>query len=153
MPTIAKQPDIEELAKWFLSKEPMTHKKLQKLCYYAVAWGYALYGRQVFIQDAFEAWIHGPVSPILYQKYKGKGWGEIERAKEAPCLPEEIVYLLESVWKTYGDKNGDELEAISHTEDPWIKARKGLSEDERGNNKIDPKIMISFYKSIYTGED
>lgn len=30
--------DLCEVAEWFLRKEPMTHKKLQKLCYYAQAW-------------------------------------------------------------------------------------------------------------------
>lgn len=150
---VNKHPDIEDLASWFLSKEPMTHKKLQKLCYYAVAWGYALYEESLFSQDTFEAWVHGPVSPVLYQKYKDNGWKEIEQVREAPNFTNEIIYLLESVWETYGDKNGDELEAISHKESPWREARKGLSEGERGSNKIDPELMTVFYKSIYTGED
>ena len=148
-----EQPSIEDLAQWFLSKAPMTHKKLQKLCYYAVAWGYALYGKQIFKDDSFEAWIHGPVSPTLYQKYKNNGWEIIKQSKKTPNFSEETTYLLESVWKTYGDKNGDELEAISHKEAPWKEARKGLAEDERGSNTISPKIMTTFYKSIYTGED
>ena len=33
---------IYEIADWFLNKGPMTQKKLQKLCYYAQAWNYAL---------------------------------------------------------------------------------------------------------------
>ena len=128
---IKEQPSIEDLAQWFLSKEPMTHKKLQKLCYYAVAWGYALYGEQIFKDDSFEAWIHGPASPTLYQKYKINGWGIIKQSKKTPNFSKKTTYLLESIWKTYGDKNGDELEAISHKEKPWKEARKGLTEDER----------------------
>lgn len=150
---VNKRLSIEDLAEWFLAKEPMTHKKLQKLCYYAVAWGYALYEKKFFEQDTFEAWIHGPVSLVLYQKYKNNGWSEIEQPQGVPVFSDEVTYLLESVWKTYGDKNGDELEAISHNESPWKEARKGLSEDERGNNEIDPRTMVTFYKSIYTGED
>lgn len=38
---------ILDIANWFLSKEPMTHKKLQKLCYYAQAWGLALYNIRI----------------------------------------------------------------------------------------------------------
>ena len=34
---------IYEVAKYFLSLDDMTHKKLQKLCYYAQAWFLALY--------------------------------------------------------------------------------------------------------------
>lgn len=154
MPAVMEsKPDIERLAKWFLAKESMSHKKLQKLCYYTVAWGYALYGKKLFRKDRFEAWIHGPVSPILYHEYKHNGWEKIKQVKKAPAFSKELLYLLESVWKTYGDKNGDELEAISHRETPWEEARKGIPEDERGHNKIKPKTMIIFYKSIYTGED
>lgn len=29
---------IFDIAGWFLEKEPMPHKRLQKLCYYALAW-------------------------------------------------------------------------------------------------------------------
>ncbi len=34
--------NIFDVADWFLSKEAMPHKKLQKLCYYYKAWGLAL---------------------------------------------------------------------------------------------------------------
>ena len=30
--------DITDVANWFLLKEDMSHKKIQKLCYYAEAW-------------------------------------------------------------------------------------------------------------------
>ena len=35
---------VFDIANWFLLKEEMTQKKLQKLCYYAQAWCYALKG-------------------------------------------------------------------------------------------------------------
>ena len=34
---------VFDIANWFLTKGQMTHKKLQKLCYYAKAWYLALY--------------------------------------------------------------------------------------------------------------
>ena len=60
---------VFDIANWFLSKEPMTQKKLQKLCYYAQAWCYALNNYRL-MDTVFEAWIHGPVSPPLYDKFK-----------------------------------------------------------------------------------
>lgn len=33
---------VFDVANWFLAHETMMHKKLQKLCYYAQAWFYAL---------------------------------------------------------------------------------------------------------------
>ena len=56
---------IFDIANWFLSKEGMTHKKLQKLCYYAQAWYLALYKNKL-IDGYFEAWVHGPVNSSLY---------------------------------------------------------------------------------------
>ena len=34
---------VMDVANWFLSQSSMTHKKLQKLCYYAQAWHCALH--------------------------------------------------------------------------------------------------------------
>ena len=39
---------IFDVAEWFLQKESCSHKKLQKLCYYAVAWSYALFDESLF---------------------------------------------------------------------------------------------------------
>ena len=67
---------VFDVASWFLSKEKMTHKKLQKLCYYAQAWSYAICPEP--ISDAkFEAWVHGPVCHELYNKYKSYGFDYI----------------------------------------------------------------------------
>lgn len=53
---------IFDIADTFLSIEPMTHKKLQKLCYYAQAWHCALENEPI-CSASFQAWIHGPVCP------------------------------------------------------------------------------------------
>lgn len=65
--------NIYEVANFFLNKEAMSHKKLQKLCYFSQAWYLANYGEPL-VPNRFEAWVHGPVSPDLYYKYKGWGW-------------------------------------------------------------------------------
>lgn len=139
---------IENVADWFLSKEPMTHKKLQKLCYYAVAWGWALMGRNVTSNGRFEAWIHGPASPTLYRKYKGHGWNDIPGVAITPKVADDLSELLEAVWVTYGAKSGNELEAISHSEKPWRAARNGLQSDELSTNEISGTAMKDFYTSI-----
>ena len=61
---------VFDIANWFLEKQSMTHKKLQKMCYYAQAWSYALKNRPIMDAE-FEAWVHGPVCRELYEKYKG----------------------------------------------------------------------------------
>lgn len=143
---------IFDVANWFLLKEAMTQKKLQKLCYYAQAWGYALKGYRLEDTD-YQAWIHGPVSPALWEKFKSFGYDTI-RIKGNCYNPfdEEDVQLLEDIWDTYGDNTGNALEALTHRELPWIEARRGYEPDERCTVVISPSTMASYYKSIYCGD-
>jgi len=142
---------IYELADWFLNKESMPHKKLQKLCYYSVAWYYALYNSDLVNDSEFQAWIHGPVSSDLYSKYRKYGWNLIEKAELKQEFIKEIEEFLEIVYNTYGDYSGHELEALTHGELPWIEARRGLSEFEPSTNPISKETMKNYYLSIYNG--
>lgn len=47
---------VVDVANWFLAHEAMTHKKLQKLCYYVQAWYYALESLQL-MNTEFQAWV------------------------------------------------------------------------------------------------
>lgn len=144
---------VFEIANWFLSKESMTQKKLQKLCYYAQAWCYALNDYRL-IDTVFEAWVHGPVSPALYDKFKSFGYNSIRLAgKYTVNIAEADIELLESVWETYGDHTGNALEALSHSEPPWIEARVGYAPNERCNVPISVESMKRYYSSIYLGGD
>lgn len=143
---------IYEIADWFLKKADMTHKKIQKLCYYAQAWGYALKGYRLIDSD-FQAWTHGPVSPALWEKFKSFRFDTISLKNKNLVIkidPEDES-LLENVWETYGDRTGNALEALSHREMPWIEARKGYAEGERCNIVISPENMKDYYRSIYIG--
>ena len=140
---------IYDLANWFLHKSSMPHKKLQKLCYYAVAWHYALYNSILVNDDEFEAWVHGPVSPTLWFEYKDYGWAPIPRFDEKPALDIDTEDFLQIVYNTYGEFSGHQLEGMTHNEDPWKEARKGLDEYEPSNTPIDPEIMKRYYQYIY----
>lgn len=154
------KPNIHDLSAWFLDKEVMSQKKLQKLCYYAVAWGYTLLDKPIVKNPEFEAWVHGPVSKPLWNTYSSYGWEPIsKKAKTWEKLvadkvsssefPANVAELLEAVWVTYGSKSGLELEALSHKEMPWVKARNGLDESVRSSELIAPDDMKTYYKSIY----
>lgn len=143
---------IYDVADWFLSKAAMTHKKLQKLCYYAQAWSYALKNRRLIRAD-FQAWVHGPVSPALYDRFKNFGYDTIRLCGEYKCnMKEEDIELLENVWETYGEQTGNSLEALTHRELPWLEARKGYGENEKCTVVISPEVMKKYYRSIYVGE-
>lgn len=143
---------VYEIADWFLNKGNMTQKKLQKLCYYAQAWCYALKNKRLIKTD-FQAWIHGPVSPALYERFKSFGYDAIRFTGTYKCnIDREDVSLLEDVWETYGDQTGNSLEVLTHRELPWIEARRGYAENERCTVAISSETMKKYYKSIYTGE-
>lgn len=127
----------------------MSHKKLQKLCYYAVAWGYTLLERPICRRDDFEAWVHGPVNPDLYSKYRHVGWNDIHIVGSAPEFEQLDETLLEVVWNTYGEFSGHQLESLTHDEAPWINARGDLPLTEPSNNLILVEDMIEYYNSIY----
>ncbi|GAB6199750.1 Panacea domain-containing protein [Lactiplantibacillus plantarum] len=146
---------IFDAANWFLKKESMSDKKLQKLCYYMYAWGQALLRKQVFQDTIFQAWAHGPVSPELYHECKEYGWTNIPKDKfsnASSITNEDIKHLLESVWVTYGDKDANELEALTHREAPWILARAGAQSGERSNNPLSDSVVREFYQGIYNGD-
>ncbi len=95
---------VFDVANWFLTHEAMTHKKLQKLCYYAQDWFYAL-KNQRFMNTEFQAWIHGPASPVLYACFKSFGFEKI-KIKGTPkfSFSAEDTAFLNEVWETYGGK-------------------------------------------------
>jgi len=141
--------NIIDLGKWFLNKSSMSHKKVQKLCYYAVAWHYALYDSKLVESDYFEAWVHGPVSPIIWNEYKGYGWTPIPKIDEKIEFDCDTEEFLEIVLNTYDEYSGHQLEALTHEEEPWQEARNGLEDCKPSNNLINPATMGKYYRSIY----
>lgn len=136
---------IYEVAKYFLSKEPMTHKKLQKLCYFAQAWYLANYG-DLLVPNRFEAWAHGPVCPDLYSVYRGWGWECIPRIDANNVrIDDEVKGFLDKVFDVYGAYSADELEKITHTEEPWKNARKGCPVGAYSRNPISQIEMRDYY--------
>lgn len=127
----------------------MTHKKVQKLCYYAQAWYCALYDGSPLFGDEIQAWVHGPVIPALYPLYADYKWMQIPQAKVCPALPEDAVAVLEAVYNTYGELSGDELERLTHAEEPWNAARGDCKPWTPCNTPISHASMRRFYRDLY----
>lgn len=149
---IKEKGDIFDLARAFLSIESMTHKKLQKLCYYAKAWYLALYDENI-VNEAFEAWVHGAVQPSLYQKYKIYGFDYIPLYTDRDVIPEEFINFAKQIYDSYGELDGDELEILNHSETPWIKARKGLKPWQSCDRVISENDMKEYYRELIEDEE
>lgn len=136
---------IYSVAKYFLYKEAMTHKKLQKLCYFAQAWHLANY-EKALVPNRFEAWVHGPVCPDLYSRYRSWGWETIPKRKRPPEFNDiDVAGFLDQVFMAYGDYDANTLENITHKEAPWINARKGVPLGMYCRNPISKRDMKVYY--------
>lgn len=142
--------DILEVADAFLYLDSMSPKKLQKLCYYAQGWYAGLTGRRLFTNE-LEAWIHGPVSPKLYEKYKMYGYENIPQ-KDVNTEDIELRGIAEQIYRIYGKLDGDELEQLTHKESPWLNARKGIESWAPSNEKIKFTDLVEFFSKKFREE-
>jgi len=137
--------DIADYFIWIANETGsfISNLKLQKLVYYAQAWYIALHNNPLFEED-FEAWVHGPVIPSLYQKYKSFGWQPISE-DVAPGLPKDVIEFLDEVAEEYFACDAYELEQMAHAEDPWNWARGDLAPDTPSNEVIKKEWMKDYY--------
>lgn len=151
--------NINVISDFFLQKKELTPKKLQKLVYYAYAWFIALNNqtaddiKNILFDEEPEAWIHGPVFPSLYSKYKDCGFNKIVQNKnDVKIENEDLLSLLDNIWTIFGGYSADELEYMTHQEEPWKNARNGISPIEPSNNKISKKDIFIFYNKLANNE-
>ena len=147
------QTSIEIVANYFLSKIDMTNKKMQKMLYYAYSWYIVGYNdsenvnKVLFIEQP-EAWIHGPVFPTIYDKYKIFGWNIIPKFTEEIDIDIELKTFLDEIINVFGKYDGDQLELMTHNEFPWKNARNNLDSTLPSNNKIQLKDIYNYYSAL-----
>jgi uncharacterized phage-associated protein len=136
-----------DVAAFIVQKQgEMTAMKLQKLVYYCQAWS-LVWDEQPLFAEEIEAWANGPVVRSLYAQHKGNfkvsQWnGDIRKLSENQ--QDTILKVLEF----YGPMPAQVLSDLTHNEEPWIKARKGLAVSERGSRIISHADMVEYYSSL-----
>lgn len=133
--------------------ENLSNLKLQKLLYYTQAWHLAFEKKPLF-DTGFQAWIHGPVSKEIFERFKSEKslYSEIEmddiRADfDINSLLEEDKTHISNVLDVYAQFSGIQLEEMTHNEMPWINARKGVNATVRCENEICNDDMMRFYSA------
>jgi uncharacterized phage-associated protein len=143
-----------QVADWFRgvvdrdAGDAITHLKLQKLVYYAQAWSLALLGRPLFAEDV-RAWAHGPVALSVWHAHKEHGWAALPPPDEMPELDDETVELLRDVLRSYGEHSARKLEELTHSEEPWVRARGNLPPEASSSAVIPKEHMKRFYRKLY----
>ena len=128
--------------------ESLTTMKLQKLVYYSQALYLVEFGTPLF-QDEIQAWANGPVVRSLFDRHKGmflvrSGYFGADTMAD---LPDSERTVVATVIEKLGDLTGAQLSELTHGEQPWLEARRGLAPRERSSNVITPKSMLRFYAS------
>ncbi|MGL5014810.1 MAG: Panacea domain-containing protein [Bacteroidales bacterium] len=128
----------------------ISHLKLQKLLYYCQAWHLTAFGTPLF-DDEIQAWAHGPAIRSVFDRFRGYQIYDIINTEGIKCtleLTENAKAIIDEVMEVYGKHTGRYLEALTHSEAPWIDARAGLEDCQAGNNIITHEAMISFYSKM-----
>ena len=125
----------------------ITNLKLQKLLFYAQAWYLTLGRTGAPLFDAeFEAWVHGPVVPSVFRRFKEYRWNAIAAPVKALDDPHLLAYLNEVLSK-YGSLSARQLEHLTHQEAPWQEARRGVAPDESSSQVITRESIKRFYST------
>lgn len=141
--------DVFHVAKYILDKSgKMTHMKLQKLVYYAQAWG-LVWDEKPLFDDPIEAWINGPVVPSLFRLLR-KCFNITSESIPVVIteLNPEQKDTINAVLEFYGQKSSQYLSDLTHLEEPWKEARKGIPDSERGSQEITHASLIEYYSGL-----
>ena len=135
-----------DATKYILEKQgKMSTWKLQKLCYYAQAWHYTWTGEPL-IKEGFQAWENGPVCRELFDLHKGKYSIKAEDIDgDSNNLTDDQKDSIDIMLEHYGGFSPDELVELTHSEEPWIKARNGLPDEAKSNAIITLESMKEYY--------
>ena len=137
--------NVLDVAQYILQRRgTMSGKKLQKLVYYAQAWSLAWTGAALF-DDRIEAWRDGPVAPTLFASHRYVADVEAIANANPRAIPHGGMDTIDSVLGFYGGRTADELIELTHSEEPWIAARRGLMPWQSGRNLISHESMRKYY--------
>ena len=146
---VNKKSKINMVIEYLLNKcEDITPLALQKSLYYIQGFYYAFYDKFLFVEDC-QAWVHGPVYPDIYLKYKNYKFNPINNIKinNITFSPSEIA-ILENIVKNICCYSGKTLEYFTHSEFPWLSARESLDEIESSNQIISKESIGAYFKSV-----
>lgn len=65
---------------------------------------------------------------------------------DTDSLNADEISVLDAVIKMFGRYSGKTLESMTHLEDPWIKARAGLSPNDRGHSIVSKDDISAYFK-------
>ena len=152
--TLTDESDISKLESavryLLLMTSEITPLALQKLLYFAQGFKKAFSDIFMF-EEACEAWAHGPVYRDVYHKYKEYGYNPIEEydlTYENIYLTDDEKDLIDHIILYFGCYSGKILENMTHSEEPWRAARRGLVDGERSERVIEKQDIDAYFTNV-----
>lgn len=159
--------DVKRVASYLIqyfnsTGDPISNLKLQKILYYIQVWYKVHFPGESLFDELPEAWVHGPVYPSVYNEYKSFNGSpitptdgyltdkQILAERKAVFQGSRGQEFITGIMEFYGSKTGFMLELMTHNEQPWIRARKGISPIKPSNEKIDLDFAEEYYRSLLT---
>lgn len=146
----------QQAADWLLQNSPkqdVSVNKLQKLLYYAYAWGLVFFNDdanelQVKLFDAtYLAGLRGPYDSAIDQQYHDYGISLLP----VPQVPVAIdnaaaLDLLQQVNDRYGHFNGNFLVRLARHETPWRHARDYQMSQSTLMRPLSDQVIFHYYQ-------
>ncbi len=138
----------KDVADYFLANvdeeagDNITNLKIQKLIYYAQGFHLALNDGKPLFQERIKAWGHGPVVPELYHEFKVSGSAPLPKPADfdPSKYDEPTRFILDEVWRVYGQFSPWRLREMTHEEPPW--------KETATNGVIDLELMRSYFGTL-----
>lgn len=138
--------DVAEYAADRISRSS-TYMKLQKIVYYAQVESLVRSSRPLF-SEKIVAWRGGPVVRELFEKHRGMRYLGEKSLGDASALSAAQKACVDRAIQKYGALDGDSLSHLTHLEEPWQKARRGVPESAPSGKEITHQSIISYYSSL-----
>ncbi|MEV0367481.1 Panacea domain-containing protein [Nocardia fusca] len=139
---------VFDVARYILEKRgQMSAMKLQKLVYYSQGWHLVFDGEPLF-GSPIEAWANGPVVRDLYREHRGQYVVSADTFHAVRGLDDTEKQTIDAVLESYGDLDAHQLSNLTHSERPWIEARKNIPAGARSDAVIDTATMHEYYQGV-----
>ncbi|MCA0290503.1 MAG: DUF4065 domain-containing protein [Actinobacteria bacterium] len=125
----------------------MSAMKLQKLCYYSHAW-HLVWEEAPLFSEKIEAWANGPVIRDLYYAHKGQFSVSTIESGKVEALTHDETTTIDAVLNFYGDMTAHELSELTHSERPWLEARRAVPVGARSDVVISDDVIAPYYDSL-----
>lgn len=137
--------------------------KLQKLLYYIQGWHLVYFDKNPMFPEQPEAWVNGPVYRNVYDVFSGRyrtydniaGAGaddDIDNKLKASTkklnLEPEQAEFVDAIFKRYGKISHEKLVFMTHSEKPWLEARKGLGPFDYSTRTITHDSMYDYFNKL-----